>query len=153
MTTDGRFSLGGGADAGGEAAQLAIMPSKASGASLIQGLFSVIGAPRPGLGAGGGPAEIQGLSMMGFETAGLNGGAGDLETAGGRVGLGHLGADLRRLQPPVGTIERVPAESQRLHEENERSDREEARNQPAGRLQHERQDGDPHGNTFRSSSK
>jgi hypothetical protein len=153
VTADGRFSLGGGADAGREAAQLAIMPSKANGASLIKGLFGVIGAPRPDLGAGGDPAEIQGLSMMDFETAGLNGDAGDLEAAGGRVGLGCPGADFGRLQPSAGPVEGVPAESERLHDEKERGDGEEAHDQPAGRLQHGRQAKDPHGNTFRSSSK
>ncbi len=152
VAVDGRFSRGGGADAGGDAAQLAIMPGKTSGASGIQKVFSVMGVPRFGLGPDRGSGELKGLSLMDFETAFLRGRTFTFEPASGGVGLGRRGALLGRLKAATRTVERVPAEPKRLDQTGEDHEGGDNREAPADRLQ-ERNDGRSHGNTFRSSSK
>lgn len=89
---------------------------------------------------------------MGFEMAGLNGGAFGLDPAGGGVDLGHRGAGFGRIDPPARAVERVPAEPERLDQQDEGDNGGDSRDRPAGRLQ-QRRKGRLHGNTFRSSSK
>ena len=89
---------------------------------------------------------------MGFQMAGLNDGALDLEPTGGRVGLGRRGANFGRLDPPARAVERVPAEPERLDQQDEGDNGGDSRNHPGDRLQRRRM-GRRHGNIFRSSSK
>ena len=150
----GKVSLGGvAADVRGDKAQLAVMVSKAIGASRVQWQFGVMGVPRFGLGARRGPDQFQGLLLVIFDPADLADGAFDLEPPGGRIELRRHGARFGRLQTAARPVERIPPKPERMDQDDQGGDSRYSRTGPEGRLRQRRRHAGAHGNTFRSSSK
>lgn len=89
--------------------------------------------------------------MKMFETAGLLGHSLGLEPARTGVGSGDRRAAFRRPQAPPRQVERIPAQTEALADDDQEDHQRYGQHDPAGAGRQAKQG--PHGNTRRSSSK
>ena len=91
--------------------------------------------------------------MMFVETAGLPGQPLRFQSTRHRVRLSRHGSSFGGVQTPPGETERIPAQTCAVARRHGGDDGGGRQQEPGARVQAAKQRDDPHGNTFRSSSK
>lgn len=119
----------------------------------IQGLISVMGAPRFGRGARRRALDGQGLLVVDVETTDLVGRAFPLEPPRRGIGFGRRGPRLGGGEAAAGPVEGVPPKPQAMGEQDKGRRSGDGQGRPCGGTGRPQDAARDHGKAFRSSSK